>query len=171
MKHLLLFLFAIVTMATPSMAEDLDSLYASTMLPEGTPVPEMTIDSTKNITLSSLRGRYVVLHFWASWCGDCRKDMPAMNELANTYANDSIVFVHISYDTNKEAWQKYIAGNNMTGIHTSELKKMRETETYKLFNIKWIPALYLISPEGRVMLRTVQVEKLAESLKHLPISK
>ena len=114
-----------------------------------------------------MRGKYVALHFWASWCPDCRKDMPAMNELANVYSSDSIVFVHISYDTNKEAWQKYVTNNKMKGIDFSELKKMRECTTYKLFNIKWIPAMYLVDPEGKVMLRTVKAETLAERLKQL----
>lgn len=171
MKHLLLLLFAIVTMTTPSKAEDLDSLYSSTMLPTGTPVPDIMLDSIHNISLNSLRGRYVVLHFWASWCPDCRKDMPALNDLSYVYSSDSIVFIHISYDTDQKVWQKYIDDNKMLGMQISELKKMRETQTYKLFNIKWIPAMYLISPEGRVMLRTVKVEKLAERLKYLNYAK
>ena len=59
----------------------------------------------------------------------------------------------------------------MLGLQVSELKKMRETQTYSLFGIKWIPAMYLVSPEGRVMLRTVKVEKLAERLKYLNYAK
>lgn len=171
MKKLLLALLAVFAMTTPSEAEDLDSLYASEMLPIGTPVPDIMLDSIHNISINSLRGRYVVLHFYASWCSDCRKDMPELNELSYVYSGDSIVFIHISYDTDKEVWQKYINDSRMLGMQVSELKKMRETQTYSLFNIKWIPAMYLISPEGRVMLRTVKVEKLAERLKHLNYSK
>jgi len=171
MKKILMLLLMFATMATSSKAEDLDSMYTQEMLPIGTEVPDVMLDSIHNVSLKSMRGRYVVLHFWASWCPDCRKDMPAMNELSYVYSSDSIVFVHISYDTNKEVWQKYITDNKMYGMEISELKKMRECETYKKFNIKWIPAMYLINPDGRVMLRTVKVEKLAERLKNLNYSK
>ena len=109
----------LATMATSSKAEDLDSVYTKEMLPIGTEVPDVMLDSIHNVSLKSMRGKYVVLHFWASWCPDCRKDMPAMHELANVYSSDSIVFVHISYDTNKEVWQKYVANNKMVGIEFS----------------------------------------------------
>lgn len=167
MKKIIMLLLMLATMATSSKAEDLDSVYTKEMLTIGTEVPDVMLDSIHNVSLKSMRGRYVVLHFWASWCPDCRKDMPAMNELANAYSSDSIVFVHISYDTNKEVWQKYITDNKMFGMEISELKKMRECESYKQFNIKWIPAMYLIDPNGKVMLRTVKAETLAERLKQL----
>lgn len=171
MKQLLITLAMLIVTASSAKAEDTDSLYTSSMLSIGTMVPDIVIDSIHNISLSSLRGRYVVLHFWASWCPDCRKDMPAMNELSYVYSSDSVVFIHISYDTDKAVWQKYIEDNKMLGLQVSELKKMRETQTYSLFGIKWIPAMYLVSPEGRVMLRTVKVEKLAERLKYLNYAK
>lgn len=171
MKQLLITLAMLIVTASSAKAEDTDSLYTPSMLSIGTMVPDIVIDSIHNISLSSLRGRYVVLHFWASWCPDCRKDMPAMNELSYVYSSDSVVFIHISYDTDKAVWQKYIEDNKMLGLQVSELKKMRETQTYSLFGIKWIPAMYLVSPEGRVMLRTVKVEKLAERLKHLNYAK
>ena len=171
MKQLLITLAMLIVTASSAKAEDTDSLYTPSMLSIGTMVPNIVIDSIHNISLSSLRGRYVVLHFWASWCPDCRKDMPAMNELSYVYSSDSVVFIHISYDTDKAVWQKYIEDNKMLGLQVSELKKMRETQTYSLFGIKWIPAMYLVSPEGRVMLRTVKVEKLAERLKYLNYAK
>ena len=171
MKQLLITLAMLIVTASSAKAEDTDSLYTPSMLSIGTMVPDIVIDSIHNISLSSLRCRYVVLHFWASWCPDCRKDMPAMNELSYVYSSDSVVFIHISYDTDKAVWQKYIEDNKMLGLQVSELKKMRETQTYSLFGIKWIPAMYLVSPEGRVMLRTVKVEKLAERLKYLNYAK
>ena len=171
MKQLLITLAMLIVTASSAKAEDTDSLYTPSMLSIGTMVPDIVIDSIHNISLSSLRGRYVVLHFWASWCPDCRKDMPAMNELSYVYSSDSVVFIHISYDTDKAVWQNYIEDNKMLGLQVSELKKMRETQTYSLFGIKWIPAMYLVSPEGRVMLRTVKVEKLAERLKYLNYAK
>lgn len=170
MKKLLLILFAVIPFLSLQ-AEDPDSLYAKDMLPIGTLAPEMVIDSASNITLESLRGRYVVLHFWASWCPDCRRDMAELNELSYIYNSDSIVFVHISYDTNKEAWLKYIEDNQMLGLQISELKKMRECKTYDLFKIHWIPAYYVLNTEGRIIERTVNVKKLARRMTLLDLSR
>ena len=170
MKKLLLILFAVIPFLSLQ-AEDSDSLYAKDMLPIGTLAPEMVIDSASNITLESLRGRYVVLHFWASWCPDCRRDMAELNELSYVYNSDSIVFVHISYDTNKEAWLKYIEDNQMLGLQISELKKMRECKTYDLFKIHWIPAYYVLNTEGRIIERTVDVKKLARRMTLLDLSR
>lgn len=170
MKKLLLFLLAAIPFLSLQ-AEDPDSLYAKDMLPIGALAPEMVIDSASNITLESLRGRYVVLHFWASWCPDCRRDMAELNELSYVYNSDSIVFVHISYDTNKEAWLKYIEDNQMLGLQISELKKMRECKTYDLFKIHWIPAYYVLNTEGRIIERTVDVKKLARRMTLLDLSR
>lgn len=170
MKKLLLILLAAIPFLSLQ-AEDPDSLYAKDMLPIGALAPEMVIDSASNITLESLRGRYVVLHFWASWCPDCRRDMAELNELSYVYNSDSIVFVHISYDTNKEAWLKYIEDNQMLGLQISELKKMRECKTYDLFKIHWIPAYYVLNTEGRVIERTVDVKKLARRMTLLDLSR
>ncbi len=176
-KKLLLILWAIIPFLSLQ-AEDPDSLYAKDMLPIGAMAPEMVIDSASNVTLESLRGRYVVLHFWASWCPDCRRDMAEVNDLSYVYNSDSIVFIHVSYDTNKEAWQKYIEDNKMFGLQLSEMKKMRECATYKLFKINWIPAYYVINTEGRIIERTVDVKKLARRMTlldrsriHIPRSK
>ena len=162
-KKLLLFLWAVIPFLSLH-AEDADSLYAKDMLPIGTMAPEMVLDSVNNVTLESLRGRYVVLHFWATWCPDCRRDMPELNDLSYVYNSDSIVFIHVSYDTNKEAWQKYIGENKMFGMQLTELKKMREARSSSMFKINWIPAYYVINTEGRIIERTVDVKKLARRL-------
>ncbi len=169
-KKLLLILWAIIPFLGLQ-AEDPDSLYAKDMLPIGAMAPEMVIDSATNVTLESLRGRYVVLHFWASWCPDCRRDMAELNDLSYVYNSDSIVFIHVSYDTNKDAWQKYIEDNKMFGLQLSELKKMRECKTYDLFKIHWIPAYYVINTEGRIIERTVDVKKLARRMTLLDLSR
>ena len=64
MKKLIMLLLMLATMATSSKAEDLDSMYTQEMLPIGTEVPDVMLDSIHNVSLKSMRGRYVVLHFW-----------------------------------------------------------------------------------------------------------
>lgn len=163
---------ALLAMSAQMKAADPDSAYAQNMLKIGAMAPNIVIDSTANFSLRSLRGRYVVLHFWASWCPDCRKDMPIMNHLYSKHASDSLVFVHVSYDTDREAWQRYIKESGMQGIQVAELKKWKkETMTDRAFHIEWIPAMYVLSPEGRVLLSTVSIDKLRDRLSMLDYSK
>lgn len=152
-------------------AQDLDSLYAQEMLGIGIEAPDFIIDSLSNTSLKDMRGRYVVLHFWASWCPDCRKDMPLMNEIYDEHASDSVIFIHISFDTDAEVWQKYVKENNMGGLQLSELKKMKESATAQAYHLKWIPSIYVLNTEGKVILKTVVAEKLRERLRHLDFSK
>ncbi len=148
--------------------QDADARYAKELLQPGTEAPDFTLpapDGTSH-TLSSLRGSYVVLDFWASWCPDCRKDIPAMKELHDKYGQ-RIKFVSISFDDKKDAWTRCIETNGMDWLHLSELKKWKETEVSRLYNIKWIPAMYLLDRQGNIILSTVMVEKLAAKLKEL----
>ena len=171
MKKLILLFTLLATMATHSHAEDPDSLYAQQMLGIGTEAPDFVIDSISNTSLKDMRGRYVVLHFWASWCPDCRKDMPTMNAIYDEHASDSVIFIHVSFDTNAEAWQKYVRESGMGGLQLSELKKMNESPTAQAYRLKWIPAIYVLNTEGKVIQRTVVAEKLRERLRHLDFSK
>lgn len=152
-------------------AEDLDSLYAQEMLNYGVEAPDFMIDSLSNTSLKSMRGRYVVLHFWASWCPDCRKDIPEINQLHQEFASDSVIFIHISFDTEREKWLKYIGESEMEGLQLCEFVKMKESKTAKAYGIKWIPSMYVLNTEGKVILRTVMIEKLRKQLSHLDLSK
>jgi thiol-disulfide isomerase/thioredoxin len=164
-------LILILSCVLSSHAEDLDSLYTQEMLRYGTEAPDFMIDSISNTSLKSMRGRYVVLHFWASWCPDCRKDIPEINRLHEEFASDSVIFIHISFDTDKEKWLKYIDESDMEGLQLCEFVKMKESKTANVYGIKWIPSMYVLNTEGKVILRTVMIEKLRRQLSHLDLSK
>ncbi|MCD8291822.1 MAG: TlpA family protein disulfide reductase [Prevotella sp.] len=168
MKKILFLLTLTFAITTNVMAEDIDSLYAKELLQPGTSAPEFTlnaIDGT-SVSLSSLRGNYLVLDFWASWCPDCRKDVPRLKELHEQFSNVA-TFVSISFDDNKDNWTKYVNENNMDWLHLSELKKWKDTEISKLYNIKWIPTTYILDRNGDIILATVMIEKVADKLKEL----
>lgn len=167
-RRILMFVAFALALAVNAAAQDADSLYAKELLQPGTEAPDFTLvapDGTKH-SLSSLRGSYVVLDFWASWCPDCRKDIPAMKELYAKYGRN-IKFVSVSFDEKKDAWTGCVSANGMEWLQLSELKKWKETSVSKLYNVKWIPAMYLIDRQGRVVMSTVMVEKLAAKLKEL----
>ena len=162
---------ACLAVVSPCHAQDLDSLYAQSMLHNGMEAPDFMVDSTSNTRLKDLQGRYVVLHFWASWCPDCRKDMPEMVSIENDFESDSLVFIHVSYDTDREKWWNYVGESGMQGLQFCEMKKMKESLTAQAVGIKWIPAMYVLNTEGKVLLATVQIEKLRQRLSHLDYSR
>lgn len=162
-KWMMLLLFCVLTAGriAAQTVEDLDSKYGQKLLKPGTEIPDNALGGIQ------LKGRYAVLHFWASWCPDCRKEVPKVQELEQE-AGDDVLFVHISYDTDKEAWSKYLQEHPMKGVHFSEWKKMRESNSSKAFGVEWIPAMYLIDPAGKVVLGTVDIHKLEKALKAIP---
>ena len=111
-----------------------------------------------------MRGKYVVLDFWASWCPDCRKDLPAIAALHNTYAKRGVEFIGVSFDDKKENLVKAISDFNIAYTQVSELKKWKETQISAAYHIKWIPSMYLIAPDGKVVVSTVMKDKIAAKL-------
>lgn len=170
MKRILLFfiLFASFSLCVMGQeSEDPDVKYAAELLKKGTQAPDFVIangDTLVGKSLSSFRGRYVVLDFWATWCPDCRKDVPAMRELYKRYASKDVVFISVSFDKDKSVWQKYIRENDMPWIHHSELKPWKQTVISGDYRIKWIPSMYVLDKEGKVILGTVCVDKLDKVL-------
>ena len=151
-------------------SEDLDAKYATTLAKPGTEAPLVktlkTIDGAP-FQLESLRGKVVVLDFWASWCPDCRKDAPDVVKLYQTYHPQGVEFVGISMDTNVEAWKKAIAQYGIEYLQVSELKKFKETDVAKAYGVNWIPSLVVIDADGKVLLSTVLSEKVGKLLQEL----
>ncbi|MCR4920882.1 MAG: TlpA family protein disulfide reductase [Bacteroidaceae bacterium] len=152
--------------------DSLDLQYATELLPAGSVAPDMTLPALSGNTLhlSDLRGRWVVLDFWASWCPDCRADIPTILRLYETYSTQGIAFVGVSFDDDAEAWKAAVEKYALPYPQVSELRRMRDSETAKAFGIRWIPSLYLIDPEGRVALGTVLSSRMERALKQLSIT-
>ena len=171
MKKLLLMAYALLAGTLTGLAQDLDSLYTQSMLKNGMVAPDFVIDSATNARLEDLRGRFVVLHFWASWCPDCRRDTPELKRLQEEFASDSLVFIHISFDTDRERWIKYYMDNDIEGLHFCEMTKMKDSRIAQAYGIKWIPSIYVLNTEGKVILATVEIEKLRKRLGLLDYSR
>ncbi len=151
--------------------DDADAKYATGLLRPGTPAPDFTISNAgtpyNGTSLGSLRGKYVVLDFWASWCPDCRKDIGTLRRMNRSFASDSIVFIGVSFDKSEEAWRKCVADSSMTWMQHREQKPWKETQVSKDYRINWIPTMYIIGPDGRVMLGTVMPEKVGKALEKI----
>lgn len=150
---------------------DEDSKYATELLKVGETAPDITTlvdfngDGVDPVANNS--GKYIVLDFWASWCPDCRKEIPTMKALYEKYATDDIVFVGISFDTDKETLAKFVKDNSIAWPQYSEFKKWKETTVSGDFKINWIPTIYLIDPDGKVALATVMTSKLEAALQEI----
>lgn len=154
-------------MVSTMMAQDLDAKYATDLLPVGTKAPDL-VDARDSIHhITDFRGRCVVLDFWATWCGDCRKDLPEMKKLYMQYDMQGVEFIGISFDTDFDVLQKFMDKERLPWRVLSELKKMKESKMAKDYHIKWIPTMYLLDTEGRVILATVEINKLKAKLKEL----
>ncbi len=146
--------------------EDPDTEYAKDLLPKGTPAPDFTLPTPdgEQLTLSSFRGHYVVLDFWASWCPDCRKDLPDLQAAYARYQEKGVVFIGVSLDDDKAKWTEAVSKFGLTYPQVSELKKWKETDISPLYHIRWIPTMYVIDPEGNVVIGTVMAEKIISTI-------
>lgn len=129
----------------------LDNLYTQTkkILP-GAPSPEFTYKdiNDKEVSLSSLRGKYVFIDMWATWCPPCCKEIPHMAALEHKYKGRNIHFVSISVDRDRKAWKKMVAEKDMQGI---QLNTNRDNTFEEAYMISTIPRFILIDPEGRIV--------------------
>lgn len=171
MKQLIMGVLMLLGLTTNAMAEDLDSLYAQSLLKVGTQAPnfELPTPEGKKVQLSDFKGKYVLIDFWASWCPDCRRISPNVEAIAKEYQGKDLAVVAVSFDIDKEAWVKYINRNGapVNEVHVSELKKMKESAVAKAFGVQWIPSLYLLDKDGKVLLATVEVSKVEAMVKTL----
>lgn len=162
MKRVLFFIFAFSSLCVQ--AQDADSKYAKDLLPAGCMAPELSGETKAAVRLENYRGRYVVLDFWATWCRDCRKDLPEMKALYEEFHPKGIEFIGVSFDTDKEVLDKFLGEKEIGWQQFCEYKAWKETEVSKIYRIQWIPTMYLIDGEGKVVLATVQIEKLRAAL-------
>jgi thiol-disulfide isomerase/thioredoxin len=109
------------------------------------------------------QGKWVLVDFWASWCGPCKAEMPNVAEAYKKYHDKGFEVVGVSYDDNKEKWVKAIADWNMPWIHLSDLSGW-DNPASALYGIDAIPDNLLIDPEGTVVARGLRGEKLQAKL-------
>lgn len=142
---------------------------AMNFLAPGKPAPdfeELMLDRKTSMKLSDLKGKVVLLDFWASWCGPCRKENPNVVALYEKYKDQGFTVMSVSLDNNLDSWKKAIEADNLQWPnHVSDLKKW-SSAVAKQYQVQGIPFTVLIDREGNIIdtkLRGAQLElKLAE---------
>lgn len=108
--------------------------------------------NNRKVALKDLRGKYVYIDVWATWCGPCKAEIPFLQKVEKDYHDKNISFVSLSVDrqSDKGKWEKYVREHNLGGIQVIADKDF-ESEFVKKFNIAAIPRFILIDPKGKIV--------------------
>ena len=138
----------------------------------GQPAPEISLPDPNGeiVKLSSLKGKYVLLDFWAKWCGPCRQENPNVVRVYNKYKDKGFTVFGVSLDRRKEDWVQAIREDGLTWTHVSDLK-FWQSEAAKTYNITAIPFSLLLDPNGVIIDKNLRGPALEKKLEEILGSK
>ncbi len=148
------------------------TLESRLMLAKKLSIGQTAMDFTQNdvegnpVSLSSYRGKYVLLDFWASWCGPCRAENPNVLKAYNKYKDKNFDVLAVSLDENRKAWIKAIKDDGMPWVQVSDLKGWK-SQVATQYGIKAIPQNFLIDPNGIIIAKNLRGEELLKKLAEL----
>jgi peroxiredoxin len=128
----------------------------------GKPAPDFTLDTPDGqpVKLSDKWGRgYLLIDFWAAWCGPCRRENPRVVAVYNKYRDKGFDIVGVSLDHDRANWKQAIEQDQLTWTHVSDLKYW-DSEAAQLYGVRAIPANYLIDKDGIIVAKNLRGEEL-----------
>ncbi len=137
-----------------------------------TAVGEIAPDFTQNdpdgkpVKLSDFRGKYVLVDFWASWCGPCRAENPNVVAAFNKYKGKNFTILGVSLDRERDPWLKAITDDKLTWTHVSDIKYW-DNEVAKMYGVRSIPANFLLDKTGKIVGRNLRGDALEAALAKL----
>lgn len=132
----------------------------------GNPAPDFTLNTPDGIPVplsAKIGNGYLLIDFWAAWCGPCRQENPYVVAAYNKYKEKGFDIISVSLDYSKEAWEKAILKDSLTWTHVSDLKYWN-SEVAQLYGVRAIPSNYLIDKEGIIIEKNLRGENLDEYL-------
>jgi thiol-disulfide isomerase/thioredoxin len=135
---------------------------------EGAMAPEINLATPEgsNLALSSLRGKYVLIDFWASWCGPCRRENPNVVKTYAAYKDKGFEIYGVSLDQDREAWLKAIEKDQLVWKHVSDLKYWSSAGA-QAYQVNSIPQTFLLDKEGRILAKGLRGVALDQYLAQL----
>ena len=114
--------------------------------------------------IDSLRGNYVLIHFWGSWCPPCRAENPHLVDLYHQFNKKGFEVFSVGIETNEQYWRRAIKQDGMVWpYHTSDFKQF-DGELARLFNVHSIPTTFLVDPKGQVIALKPKPSEIGEIL-------
>jgi len=134
----------------------------------GSVAPDFTLPDVDGnpVSLSSFRGKYVLVDFWAAWCPDCRKENPNIVAAWEKYKDKNFAVLGVSLDRKRDQWLAAIEKDKLAWTQVSDLKYW-SSEAAVLYCIRWIPMSFLLDPEGKIIAIGLEGEELHNKLEEL----
>ena len=134
----------------------------------GQPAPEISLPDPngKIVSLSSFKGKYVLVDFWAKWCGPCRRENPNVVKAYHQFKNKGFDILGVSLDRTREDWVQAIQEDGLVWNHVSDLKYF-DSQAAKDYNINGIPFSILIDPKGIIVAKNLRGSQLQKKLEEV----
>jgi peroxiredoxin len=134
----------------------------------GKNVPDLSLPDVhgKEVSISSFKGKYLLIDFWASWCGPCRMENPNVVEAYNEFKGKNFTILGVSLDKDADSWKKAIAQDHLTWTHISDLKYWN-SQAVETFGFQGIPFNVLVDPNGKVIAQELRGKDLENKLREV----